>query len=254
MSGGDAAIEITMKAHEGYANRISDKEVLDSIHRFRKSYPKEDPFLDAHRMLRIYEDEAQRRKLRVPGGAYRSISSNPKRNAKKQIVQKPTQGRKLQATMQKRREALAKLERKAFARLRGAPLGEENPHVLSARGQVDVARSGRARAGAMALRRQTKVAKELKAKRTRRALAALNPSEEGHQGLGDEQWNRFQESYDRWSIGKDPGDLLDAFEAATLAEMHYQYAGVDHAEDGSGAGPAGAEAEGVRREILELEQ
>lgn len=343
MKSGDAAIEITMKAHEGYAGRTNDKEVLLMVHQLRKTYPKEDPFLDAHRMLRIYEDEAQRRGLKVPGGAYRA--SNPKQNARKtKIVQKPTSGRKLAATLEKRRKALAAIEERAFAKLRanphpkhlpgievssadelkrrgvvgfvnvwkdpdtgmwqhrligdlpwvdpGEPLEEEsggeivravgegkaedirpeegrgyevefdpetgkasvkNPRGLSARGQVGLTRSGRTRSGAMASGRRSKVTKELKKKRTRRALAAIgNPSKEKHHELGDEQWNKFMESYDLWDVGGKPKDLLNAYEAAVRAERHYNYAGIEHDRDGRGSGPAGAEAEGLRRVIMEF--
>jgi len=289
----DEAIDLTMRAHEGFSQRTTDKVILTEIHRLRKEYdPSDDPFLDGHRLMRIYEDEAQRRGLTVPGGAYKT------RNPKKKIVQKPISGRKLQQTVSLRRQKLAELEQKAFARLRG----EENPHPkhlpgievtsadeLKRRGVVgfvnvwkdpdtgmwqhrflgdlpfleedefELVEEGnpmsRSATATMRAGKRSKVAREVKGKRTARALRALaNPSKEEHHTEGDLQWNTFTESYDRWSVSDDPKDLLDAFEASTRAEIHYRHAGVEHGADGRGSGPAGAEAEGIRREFLELER
>jgi hypothetical protein len=300
----DAVIDLTMRAHEGFSQRTTDKVILTEIHRLRKEYdPSDDPFLDGHRLMRIYEDEAQRRGLTVPGGAYKT------RNPKKKIVQKPISGRKLQRTVSLRSQKLAELEQKAFARLRG----EENPHPkhlpgievtsadeLKRRGIVGfvnvwkdpdtgmwqhrflgdlpfleedefelvedeeanddfVPRTGnpmsRSATATMKDVRRSNVAREVKSKRTARALRALaNPSKEEYHTEGDLQWNTFTESYDRWSVSDDPKDLLDAFEASTRAEIHYRNAGVEHGADGRGSGPAGAEAEGIRREFLELER
>lgn len=241
-----------IERHRGYAGDAEDDRLLLTIKGYRDLYkPAWDPYRDHFTVMRVYEDEAQSRGLRVPGGAYA-----PMGNPKKKVIQKASKGRQLGRTMQARERKLRELERKAIEMI--VPPKKNPVRAFSARGQVESTRSHRSRRGAMQSSRRSGVAKELKSKRTARALRALgNPeSPEEYVTAGrilmshdDGDPGLFEQSYAKWQSGSDPSDLLGAFESSTRAEVNYRYAGRE-----TESGFADAQAEGVRREILELER
>lgn len=244
--------EESIERHKGHAGKVEDDHLLMVIGNYRDLYkPASDPYHDFFSVMRVYEDEAQSRGLAVPGGAYAPIG-----NPKKKIIQKSSKGRQLQRTMAARERKLRELERKAIEAIYQP---KDNPvRAFSARGQVESTRSHRSRRGAMESGRRSSVTKELKKKRTERALRAIgNPEsredyvsaaqilmshDDGDPGL-------FEKSYAKWQSGNRPGDLLDAFESATRAEVNYRHGGRE-----TESGFADAQAEGVRREILEIER
>lgn len=104
---------------------------------------------------------------------------------------------------------------------------------------------------------EAKVATEIRSKRVRRTLASLNPSSppidhESAEEQGDARWNEFEEFYDRFSVSGDCKDLVDAYTAARMSELHYRHAKIRHNDEGRGYGPAAAEAVGLLRQIKEV--
>ncbi len=248
--------EESIERHKDHAGKVEDDHLLMVINDYRDLYkPASDPYRDHFSLMRVYEDEAQARGLLVPGGAYAPIG-NPKRK----IIQKPLKGRQLERTMAARRKKLQELELraiKAIAPLKSIAPAKRNPvRAFSARAQVESTRARRARRGAMESGRFSAVEKELNRKRRERALRAIgNPkSPEEYESVARILMSHdsadpglFEQSYSKWQVGNKHGDLLDSFESATRAEVNYRHAGRE-----TESGFADAQAEGVRREILEL--
>jgi len=244
--------EESIERHKGHAGKVEDDHLLMVIGNYRELYkPASDPYHDFFGVMRVYEDEAQSRGLVVPGGAYA-----PMGNPKRKIIQKSSKGRQLKRTMAARERKLRELERKAIEAIsqpRGNPV-----RAFSARGQVESTRSHRSRRGAMEAGRRSGVTKELKKKRTERALRAIGNPESPEEYVSaaqilmshdDGDPGLFEKSYAKWQVGNRPSDLLDAFESATRAEVNYRHGGRE-----TESGFADAQAEGVRREILEIER
>jgi hypothetical protein len=131
---------------------------------------------------------------------------------------------------------------------------EKNPSLGA---EIKGIRRRRAKREAKEMVTEAKVAKEVRSKKVRRTLANLNPSSppvdtEHSLGMADERWNQFEEAYDRFSVSGDCEDLVDAYTAARMAELHYRYAKVRHGDGGRGYGPAANEAVGLLRQIKEV--
>lgn len=244
--------EKNLAKHDGYAKAFEDDNLLLVIKSYRDQYePSSDPYHDFFTVMRVYEDEAQSRGLAVPGGAYA-----PMGNPKRKIIQKSSKGHRLKRTMEARKIKLRELERKAIEAIsqpRGNPV-----RAFSARGQVESTRSHRSRRGAMEASRRSSVVKDLKRKRTKRALRAIGNPESPEEYVSvarilmshdDGDPGLFEKSYAKWQVGNRTSDLLDAFELATRAEVNYRHGGRE-----TESGFADAQAEGVRREILEIER
>jgi len=244
--------EKNLAKHEAYAKVFEDDNLLLVIKSYRDQYGQSaDPYHDFFTVMRVYEDEAQSRGLVVPGGAYA-----PMGNPKRKIIQKPSKGRQLERTMAAREQKLRELERKAIEAI--SPPTSNPVRAFSARGQVESTRSHRSRRGAMESGRRSSVAKELKKKRTERALRAIGNPESPEEYVSsarilmshdDGDPGLFEKSYAKWQVGNRSSDLLDAFESATRAEVNYRHGGRE-----TESGFADAQAEGVRREILEIER